>query len=268
MSLITIGIVGAARTAATGASRELVRAQAQAAVESGVDYAVNALLTAQGFAPSLLAKPEAVSVGGFRVIVSVRPEHAKVDLNYADANLLALLFQSGGADRKRADALAAAVEDWRDGDDLLHVNGAERQQYVAAGLDYAPANQFFRSPDELRLVLGIDRRLYDCVRPQVTILSQRQGIELDFASPAIRTMVGIDKNSIPDLAVVKPGDSFEITARLEDAARGVRRSEMAVVRITGDPSNPYSALSFEPARPLEDAAVRSCPRLVAADVRP
>ncbi|NOT41700.1 MAG: hypothetical protein HOP13_14520 [Alphaproteobacteria bacterium] len=268
MSLITIGIVGAARTAATGASRELARAQAQAAVESGVDYAVNALLTAQGFAPSLLTKPEVVAVGGFRVVVSVRPEHAKVDLNYADANLLALLFVSGGADQKRADALAAAIEDWRDGDDLLHVNGAERQQYAAAGLGYAPSNQFFRSPDELRLVFGLDPRLYDCVRPEVTILSQRQGVDLDFASAGIRRAAGIDKDAVPAPAVVQPGDAFEITARLDDRTRGVRRSERAVVRITGDPSNPYSVLSFEPARPLEDAAVRSCPKLVTAQARP
>lgn len=268
MSLITIGIVGAARTAATSASRELVRAQAQAAVESGVDYAVNALLSAQGFAPPILTKPEAVSVGGFRVVVSVRPEHAKVDLNFADANLLSLLFVSGGADQKRADAIAAAVEDWRDGDDLLYINGAERAQYVEAGLSYAPANQFFRSPDELRLVLGLDRRLYDCVRPEVTILAQRQGIDLDFANLAIRRAAGIDKGVVAAPAFVRPGDAYEITARLDDASRGVRRSERAVVRVTGDPSNPYSVLSFEPARPLEEAAARSCPKLAASDGRP
>ncbi len=267
MALITIGIVGAARTAATSASRELVRAQAQAAIESGVDYAVNALLTSEGFAPSLLTKPEAITIDGFRVIVSVRPEHAKVDLNYADANLLAILFVAGGADKARADALAAAVEDWRDGDDLLHVNGAERQEYAEAGLGYVPANQFFRSPDELRLVLGLDRRLYDCVRPEVTILSQRQGIDIDAATPAIRQAAGIDKDAIAAPILIKPGDAFEITARLDDVKRGVRRSERTVVRITGNPDDPYAVLSFEPARPLDVAAARGCPRRVTASAR-
>lgn len=260
MSLITIGIVGAARTAATSASRDLVRAQAQAAVESGVDYAINALLQARGFAPELVTTAETVTVGGFRVVVSVRPERAKVDLNHADANLLAILFVSGGADQARADGLAAAVEDWRDGDHLVRVNGAERRQYEEAGLNYGPANQFFRSADELRLVLGVDRRLYDCVRNEVTILSQRPGVEIAYASAALRRAAGVDGAVVTGALELKPGDVFEITARLDDVARGVRRAERVVVRLTGNPSDPYAVLSFEPARPLEEAAARACPR--------
>jgi general secretion pathway protein K len=260
MSMITIGIVGAARTAATSASRALVRAQAQAAVESGIDYGINVLLAARGFAPELLAKPEVVTVGGFRVVVSARPEHAKVDLNHASADLLALLFVAGGAGRARADALASAVEDWRDGDQLVRVNGAELRQYEEAGLGYGPANQFFRSADELRLVLGLDRRLYDCVRTEVTILSQRPGLDIAYADPAIRRAAGIDGAAVRGALEIRPGDVFEITARLDDSSRGVRRAERATVRLTGNPSDPYSVLSFEPARPLEEAAQRACPK--------
>lgn len=265
MSLITIGIVGAARMAATSASRELVRAQAQAAVESGIDYGINALLTARGFAPQLIAKPEAVMVGGFRVVVSARPEHAKVDLNQADAHLLALLFVAGGAGQARADALAAAVEDWRDGDSLVRVNGAELRQYEEAGLGYGPANQFFRSADELRLVLGVDRRLYDCVRSEVTILSQRPGLEIAYASPAIRRAAGIEGAAVTGALEIRAGDVFEITAQLDDASRRVRRAERAIVRLTGNPSDPYAVLSFEPARPLEEAAQRACPKRSSGD---
>lgn len=265
MSLITIGIVGAARTAATSASRELVRAQAQAAVESGIDYGISTLLNAQGFAPRLVVKPDVVTIGGFRVVVSARPEHGKVDLNHASGNLLALLFVAGGAGQARADALAAAVEDWRDGDQLVRVNGAERREYEEAGLGYGPANQFFRSADELRLVLGLDRRLYDCVRTEVTILSQRPGLELEYASPSIRRAAGVEETAVRGALEMRPGDVFEITARLDDASRGVRRAERAIVRLTGNPSDPYSVLSFEPARPLEEAAQRACPKRAARD---
>lgn len=263
MALITIGIVGAARMTANSASRELARAQAQAAVESGIDHAIAALLKAQGFAPPLLSKSEIVEVGGFRVQVSARPEFAKVDLNYADGNLLAMLFEAGGANQKRAQALAAAVEDWRDGDDLVHVNGAERREYEEAGAGRVPANRFFTSPDELRFVLGMNRTLYDCVRPEVTILAQRQGIDIDFASDAIRRVAGLDQPPLGAPVPMKPGDVYEITARLNDAKRGVRRAERAVVRITGNPSDPYAVLSIEPAYPLDEAAERSCPKRVA-----
>jgi general secretion pathway protein K len=267
MSLITIGIVGAAHTAAGSASRELVRTQAQAAVESGIDYAISELLTSDTLVPALLNKAESIEIGGFRVEVSVRPEDAKVDLNYADANLLRFLFVSGGADNARAERLAAAVEDWRDGDDFVHVNGAERRQYSEAGLKYGPANQFFRSTDELRLVLGMDWRLFECLRGEVTIYSQRQGIRIDFASPAFRRAAGVGRDALTSPSPIKPGDVFEITARLNDVKRGVKRSERAIVRVTGNPADPYALLAFEPARPIEEAAARSCPKVLAADNR-
>lgn len=265
MSLIVIGVVGAARNAVNSASRELVRAQAQAAVESGIDHAIGEILNARGFAPSLFTKPQVIEIGGFLVTVSARAEHAKIDINYADANLLALLFQAGGADAGRAQALASAVEDWRDGDDLVRVNGAERREYEEAGRSYGPANRFFASPDELRLVLGVSASLYDCVRPEVTILAQRQGVDIDAASPAIRRVAGVDISAVvPAEKTIVVGDVYEVTARLNDASRGVRRAERASVRITGNPADPYWILSIEPAQPLEDAALRSCPKIVSA----
>ena len=265
MSLIAIGVVGAARNAANAASRELVRAQAQAAVESGIDHAIAEILNARGFAPPLFAKPDVIEIGGLRVMVSARPERAKVDINYADENLLALLFQSAGAGPDQAQALAARVEDWRDSDDLVRVNGAERREYEEAGLSYGPANRFFTSADELRLVLGVSGPLYDCVRPEITILAQRQGVDIDAAALRIRRAAGIDdKTSVPKEQTIAAGEIYEITARLNDTAKGVRRAERASVRITGNPQDPYWVLSAEPAQPLEDAAERSCPKAIAA----
>jgi general secretion pathway protein K len=260
MSLIVAGVVGSARTVATGASRALLRAQAQAAVESGIDYAIGELVNAKGFAPSLVSKPETIEVGGFRVTVSARSEHTKIDLNYADNNLLTILFRAGGADAERAGALADAVEDWRDGDDLVHVNGAERRQYEDAGFGYGPANKFFTNPDELRLVFGMSQALYDCVRPQVTVLSQRPGIDIDHAISAIRAAAGAEPTALAPAQVISPGEPFEITARLEDTKRGVSRAERAVVRLTGNPSDPYWVLGTEPAHPLDEAAARACPK--------
>lgn len=259
MSLVVAGVVGAARTVANGASRELLRAQAQAAVESGIDYGIAELVNAKGFVPALVTKPATVAIGGFQVTVSARSEHTKVDLNYADNNLLTILFRAGGADAAKAAALADAVEDWRDGDDLVHLNGAEQRQYEEAGYKYGPANKFFGNPDELRLVFGMSRALYDCVRPQVTVLSQRPGIDIDRAIPAIRVAAGADAVPLAAAQTISPGEPFEITARLEDSKRGVSRAERAVVRLTGNPSDPYWVLGFEPAHPLDAAATRACP---------
>jgi general secretion pathway protein K len=260
MALIAAGVVGAARSAATSASRALLRAQAQAAVESGIDYAIAELVNARGFAPALVEKPETVELGGYRVTVSVRPEHAKVDLNHADAHLLAILFRAGGAAPDRAARLADAVEDWRDGDSLVRVNGAELPQYAEAGLSYGPANRPFSSADELKLVLGVAGAIYDCVRPQVTVLAQRGGIDLDNAAASIREASGADAGAPRAQTTINGGDAFEITAELDDRARGIKRAERAVVRITGNPDDPYWALAVEPARPIDEAAARSCPK--------
>ncbi len=268
MSLLTIGVVSAARTTVANASRHLVRAQAQAAIESGIDFAANQLVQARGTAPALLSQPETLEIGGFRVQVSVRPERAKVDLNFADAELLATLFRAGGASHDDAQALAASVEDWRDGDDLLHLKGAEVRQYKEQGLDYGPPNRFFASVDELRLVLGMTEQIYACVRPQLTILTQSPGIELEMAAPMIGRALGLEERSEANGAagasviagqLITPGQVFEITARLEDAARHVKRAERVMIRITGDPNDPFWSLNIDPAIPLEEAARRHCP---------
>jgi general secretion pathway protein K len=271
MALIAIGVVGASRTTVANASRHLVRVQAQAAVESAVNVAIAELVAARTSMPDIVTKPREISAGGFAVTITARPEQTKVDLNYADANLLSILFRAGGADPDTAQALAAAVEDWRDGDDLLHVNGAERREYEDAGLGYAPANAFFASIDELRLVRGVTEPLFSCLRPEITIYSQRQGIDIDNAAPMIRRAAGVEglddegvtRQSVLSEQVIAPGDVFEITARLDDAKRNVRRAERVVVRITGNPRDPYWIMNVAAANPIDDAAKQSCPQTAA-----
>ena len=269
MSLIAIGIVGASRTSVVSSARGLLRLQAQAAVESAVNEAIAELVAANNVKPDIVLAPRRVREGGFTVTVGVRGEHAKVDLNYADANLLGILFRAGGADADKAEALAAAVQDWRDADDLLRLKGAEKTQYEEAGLNYGPANGAFRSIDELRLVLGMTEPLFGCLKPEVTIFAQRQGIDIDHAAPMIRGAAGIEADASASSPMaeqtIAAGDVFEITAWLEDRARGVRRAERSIVRLTGNPSDPYWVLAVEPAYPVTEAAKRSCPKAPSTD---
>lgn len=271
MSLIAIGIVGASRATVVNASRGLVRAQAQAAVESAVNQTIAELVAARNLVPDVVSTPRQIEVGGFTVTVSARPEHTKIDLNYADANLLGIMFRAGGADPDTAQALAAAVEDWRDGDDLVHLKGAERRDYEDAGLNYGPANAFFASIEELRLVRGVTEPLFACIRPEITIFSQRQGVDIDNAAPMIRAATGVDdaandgltKRSVISDQAIAAGDVFEITARLDDAKRNVRRAERVIVRITGNPRDPYWIMNVEAAHPIDEAAKRNCPQTAA-----
>ena len=268
MSLIVIGVVSTSRSTVQAASRHLVRAQAQMAIEGAVDYAANVLVAARGTTPAIMIAPEVIEVSGWRIRISVRSERGKVDVNYADQLLLATLFRSAGASADAAQAMAAAVEDWRDGDDLVHLNGAEKRQYEAAGLPWGPSNRFFDSVGQLKLVLGMSPRIYDCIRTELTVLTQAPGVVVEQASPALQKSLGVE---VPDASqpgepapivsnqIISPGDVFEVTAELEDKGRNIRRGERVSIRVTGNPEDPFWVLGIEPLYPLRENAQLACP---------
>lgn len=274
MSLLAISVIGAARSTMSAATRHLTRVQAQAAVDSAVLVAVQQLVAARGVRPAIFDAPQEVAAGTFKVTVSARPESAKVDLNFADAGLLIGMFREAGVDADRAGALASAVEDWRDADDLLHLNGAERREYEAAGLTYGPSNKLFENAGELHYVLGVTDTVFNCLRPEVTVFAQRSGVDLENASPLVRRAAGAGADdaakpaSAPQSVVsgqsISAGEVFEIVARLVEPSRRIRRAQRVVVRVTGNPREPYWILSSEPADSALDSAQRSCPSQVAS----
>lgn len=268
LSLIVIGVVSASRSTVEAAGRHLVRAQAQVAIEGAVDYAAIVLASARGTLPAILSEPEIVEISGWRIRISVRPERGKVDPNYADQNLLSAVFRSAGVPSEKAQALAAAVEDWRDGDDLVHVNGAEKMQYEAAGLAWGPSNRFFDSVGELKLVLGMSPAIFDCVRTDLTILTQVPGVVVESATPALQEALGIEpadiaQGNVPvsSTQIIAPGDIFEVTVELEDKARKVRRGERVSIRVTGNPDDPYWVLSIDQLYPVREKARAACEAL-------
>lgn len=249
MSVLVIGIVGASRGSINASARHLARVQAQAAVDSGIDLAIAQLIAVQAVAQPVLREPQELEVGGFKVTVSARSESAKIDLNFADATLITGMFRAVGADDKQAAALAGAVEDWRDADDLLHLNGAEEREYAAASLNYGPANKLFESVNELRLVLGVSDAMFACLKGDVTVLAQSASVDLDHASPLVRRAAGVTTEtpqgqqppgfSVISGRTVSPGEVYEITATATNEKLGLRRSQRVVVRITGNSRDPY-----------------------------
>jgi general secretion pathway protein K len=274
MSLLTISVIGAARSSMSAATRHLARVQAQAAVDSAVLVAVQQLVAARGVRPAIFDGPQEIATGKFKVTVSARPESAKIDLNFADEGLLMGMFREAGVDADRAGVFASAVEDWRDADDLLHLNGAELREYEAAGLKYGPSNKLFENVGELRYVLGVTETVFNCLRPDVTVFAQRSGVDLENASPLVRRAAGAASDdpakpaTAPQSVVsgqsISAGEVFEVVARLVEASRRISRAQRVVVRITGNPREPYWILSSEPADQALDSAQRSCPSPVAS----
>jgi len=103
-------------------------------------------------------------------------ESGKININQASEALLVRLFTAHEIPLEQSEALAGAIADWRDEDDLVRLHGAEDEDYFAAGLAYGAADRAFTSVSELRKVLGMEGNIYQQIEADVTIYSKSPGV--------------------------------------------------------------------------------------------
>jgi len=104
--------------------------------------------------------------------VKVTDERGKVNINSADEVTLARLFIANAVEEDVANALAAAVLDWTDADELVRPNGAEEGEYTSAGYQVGPANREFIMVEELLQVIGLPWDLFRKMEPGLTVWSE------------------------------------------------------------------------------------------------
>jgi general secretion pathway protein K len=161
-----------ARTENLQARHLLDATRARYAAEAGINLAAYAMRLPDPqtrWVPD--GRPYTFGFGDATVTVKLLDESGKIDINVATPDQLQRLFESVGVDQDRAQALSAAVGDWRDPDDLTTPNGAERAEYKRAGLSYGPQNGPFTTVGELQQVLGMDYDLFRKVEPAITVFS-------------------------------------------------------------------------------------------------
>jgi general secretion pathway protein K len=170
--------------------------QAQYAAEGAVELAVSRLLSSQPDRWPTDGDVRRIRIANARVSVRIFDEAGKIDLNYASADLLNDLLQSAGVEATQRSTLVDAILDWRDVDDLRRLNGAEDDEYSAAGLPYGAMDGNFSSVDELGLVLGMQHDILAAIRPVLTVFSRRAGVDPMVASA--RTLQVITGSSPED----------------------------------------------------------------------
>jgi general secretion pathway protein K len=220
-----------------------------------------------------------MGLGGGMVRVMVLDESGKIDLNTASDELLKGLFKSTGLNDQESASLLDAVLDWRDGDDLRRVKGAEEAEYKAAGRTYAPANAPFDTVDELQNVLGMTPELYRRVAPALTVYSRQPGVntaiaprEVLLALPGVnpelveqylqqrRDAIASGQKPLPFAGAgasqsVAAAFSVRSEARMGDGSIFVRE---AVGRLSPDPKRPVTILAWgegDVASPVQPDAV-------------
>jgi general secretion pathway protein K len=168
--------------------------RARYAAEAGVHRAVFAMALpdpTQRWVPD--GRPYTFEFDGAEIEVKITDETGKIDINAVDVSVLAQFLQGFELSLDQASALAAAIVDWRDPDDLLTLNGAEIEAYEAAGLSYGPRNAPFELLDELQQVLGMNYALFERVAAYLTIYSGLAMPNPAFAAaPVLQSLPGMD----------------------------------------------------------------------------
>jgi general secretion pathway protein K len=146
------------------------------------------------------------------VRIQMQSETGKIDLNRADQILLQTLMSHAPVAAEQQTKIVNAILDWRDPDDLVHIDGAEKKEYQDAGLSYQPRNQAFQSIEELQLVLGVDEQVFKWIEPLITIYSGQAQVNLQLAAKEVlQVMPGLDAALV---------DEF-IAKRLESVKNGL-----------------------------------------------
>lgn len=247
-----------ARDAVATAVVEADDLQADALLASGLALAGHQLFVLH-LTPSSV-NGQQVRMNNGTVTIFVAPEAGKVDLNGADALLLASAYRAAGLTALTPDDFAARVVDWRDEDDAALPGGAEAADYRAGGLAYQPANAPFRAIGDLAWVLGVGPSDVAALAPLLTISNPIGKIDPTFASPRLITALpGMDESRAQALAALPPGDGVERLLLLRAILRGLER-EM----VLGEALRVF-AVRIE-ARPGRGGPVRTANAVVIASV--
>jgi general secretion pathway protein K len=130
-----------------------------------------------------------IDMGDTEIRVRVLSESGKVDINKADEVMLTKLLATTDTSLEQQQSLVSAIIDWRDADELVHLNGAEQAEYEQAGLAYSVANKPFQLVEELRMVMGMDETLFRQLQPLVTVYGQSK-VNLVMAGKEVLQAIG------------------------------------------------------------------------------
>ena len=183
-SAVTLAMAEGARARRLATANAAELSAARAAAAAGIETARARLMYAQMVSMQPRGRPDPVwrvdpwasmaglhlapiVIGDLRVDVHVDDAGAMLPLNAADEVQLQRLFAALGADAGRAERAAQSVLDWRDGDQLHRLRGAERDDYLRAGAPVLPEDAPLREPATLRHVMGVGESLYALARPYV-----------------------------------------------------------------------------------------------------
>ena len=203
LSLIGLNLSTSSRIELQLTANLKAAAAAAHAADAGINWAQWSLMQANTAGWLADGSARSLELDGLQIKVALFDEQGKIDLNEAGGELLRGLFLAVELSDEEALALSEAILDWRDEDDERRPQGAEVDEYLAAGLK-PPANRPFEHLDELRRVLGMSPALYARVAPALTLLSNKAEVNPLMAPPLVlQALPGLGVESIEQYIEVR-----------------------------------------------------------------
>jgi len=179
---------------------------------------------------------------GTKLRISVQDESGRLSLNATDEASLAHAFTNVGIAPGRAEAIAAAIADWRDQDDERRLGGAERADYAAAGYADLPANAPFDNLDELHSVMGVTDDVFRRISPLLSVLSDDPSANLE-AAPVEVLGALFGANSPQIAAILARRSQIASTPLGQSGMTSLARSD-GVTRQTGNATPPTISIEI------------------------
>ena len=165
--------------------------QAELAADAGIALAIDYLVDGFNQAGEQRQAPVVCRFDDVVVQITIADEAGKVDINASSVELLTALFRGFDGDEEMARRRIAAVIDFVDPDDVDHMTGESELAHSAALGKPPPRNAPLATIDELDQVPGFDadaktgKAFLDIIRPYLTVLSRRPGVDPKAAAPAL-----------------------------------------------------------------------------------
>ncbi len=131
------------------------------------------------------------------LIIKVQDSSGLINLNLANDRLIAAALIGYGVDTDKALAYADRILDFRDADEDRRAAGAEKDDYIAAGIARGSRDAPLDSMTELHQVLGLPPDVIALIASLGTLHSGTAALDLSKTSPELRAAVEKGLEALP-----------------------------------------------------------------------
>jgi general secretion pathway protein K len=188
--------------------------------------------------------PYSDTMGKGSYTVSIVDESGKISINaLTDASgiLLKNLLVRLEVKPETADTIVDSILDWKDGDDLHRLNGAESDYYMSLPNPYHAKNADFETPEELLMVKGMTEDILfgngtvKGLLPFITVYSKHAGVNLAAAPREVLLSIpGITDGLVESILAYRDATPIWTTAEAQ-----------ALLGPAADAVRPYAAATTQ-----------------------